>query len=459
MRRIALIVVVLIVAIGAVGYFALIYKPAIAPLPEGQAQTFDAALIAHGAQMAAIGDCASCHTAAGGAPLAGGLPVPTPYGTIYSSNITPDPETGIGGWTEAAFVRAMREGINREGHHLYPAFPFDHFTHVTDDDNKALYAYLMTQVPVKAQPPANQLGFPFNVRGIMAGWDLLFLKQGLLAEDGSQSAEWNRGRYLVEGLGHCAACHTPRNSLGAEDSGQSYAGGPVIDGWYVYPINDKSPAPGKWDVDSLAAYLKSGFSAEHGASRGPMAQVTARLAEAGDDDVHAMAVYIASLMGNAQAAPASQEPAPPILTSGDSLAPPQVIQASADRGALIYATACSSCHESGRPPPFGGIDFHKSTAIHADSPQNIVNMVLFGLPAAEGRTGAVMPGFAGALNHDDMVALLDYLRATYGDGKPAWSNASQVVADTLSGKTPVKIYGQDGVQRGLSPVNPPGANP
>jgi mono/diheme cytochrome c family protein len=459
MRRTALIVAVLIIAIGAVGYFALVYKPALAPIQGDQPQTFDVALIAHGAEMAAIGDCASCHTPAGGAPLAGGLPVPTPYGTIYSSNITPDRETGIGGWTEAAFLRAMREGVDREGNHLYPAFPFDHFTHVTDDDDKALYAYLMTRDPVKTEPLANQLAFPLNVRAIMAGWKLLFLKQGPLTEDSSQSAEWNRGHYLVEGLGHCAACHTPRNSFGAEDGGQGYNGGPVIDGWYVYPINAKSPAPGKWDVDALTAYLKSGHSAEHGVSRGPMAQVTARLAGASDDDVHAMAVYVASLMGRAPGAAPQPEVAGPILTSGDSLAPPQAIQAGADRGALIYATACSSCHESGRPPPFGGIDFHKSTAVHADSPQNIINMVLFGLPGAEGRTGALMPGFAGTLSHDDLVALLNYLRTTYSDGKPAWSDASQVVADTLSGKTPVKIYGQDGVQRGLSPVNPPGANP
>ena len=458
MRRWLVIVIVLIIAICAVGYFGLIYKPKIAPLPEGQAQTFDAALVAHGAQLAAVGDCASCHTTASGAPLAGGLAVPTPYGTIYSSNITPDRDTGIGGWTEAAFVRAMQDGIDDEGHHLYPAFPFDHFTHVTADDDKALYAYLMTRDPANSTPPANQLPFPFNVRGIMAGWDLLFLKKGELPSDANQSAEWNHGRYLVEGLGHCAACHTPRNSFGAEDSGQAYNGGPVIDGWYVYPINDKSPAPSKWDADSLAAYLKTGFSAEHGASRGPMAQVTAKLGEASDADVHAMAVYVASLMGNAQAQ-APQPPVQPILSSGDSLAPPKLIDASADRGATIYATACSSCHESGRLPPFGGIDFHQSTAIHADSPQNIINMVLFGLPAGEGRTLATMPGFSGTLSQDDVVALLNYLRTTYADGKPAWTNATSLVADTLSGKTPVKIYSQDGVQRGLAPVNPPGTTP
>ncbi|WP_299641976.1 cytochrome c [Devosia sp.] len=458
-RRWSLLIIVVVVALGAVAYFALVYKPAIAPLPEGQVPTFGVALVAKGSSLASIGDCASCHTTATGAPLAGGLPVPTPFGTIYSSNITPDRETGIGTWTEAAFARALQEGVNAAGHYLYPAFPFDHFTHVTADDAIALYAYLMTRDPVKFTPPANQLGFPYNIRTIMAGWDLLFLKKGVIAADPNQNAEWNRGRYLVEGLGHCGSCHTPRNSLGAEDTGDEYAGGPVIDGWYVYAINDTSPAPFKWDADGLAGYLRTGFSAQHGASFGPMAQVTARLGEASDADVHAMGVYVASLMARSNAPAPPPLPAQPILTSGDSLAPPMVVDVSAGRGATIYAAVCSSCHESGRLPPFGGIDFHDSTAVHADDPQNIIDMVLFGLPAGEGRTFATMPGFAGTLSQDDMVALLTYLRTTFAPGKPAWSSAASLVASTMSGATPVKLYSEDGVQRGPSPVNPPGANP
>jgi mono/diheme cytochrome c family protein len=352
----------------------------------------------------------------------------------------------------------MREGVDREGHLLYPAFPYDRFTHASDDDLRALYAYLMTRDPVNAEPPPNELAFPYNIRPIMAGWNLMFLHQGEIANDPNQTAEWNRGRSLVEGLGHCASCHTPRNSHGAEDSSRAYDGGMVVDGWYVYPIDDKSPAPRKWSVDDLAHYLKTGFSAAHGVSRGPMAQVTAQLSGASGEDVRAMAVYIASLMGSTETLVPPEEDHPP-LTSGDSLGPPQVIEASADRGALIYATACASCHESGRPPPFGGIDLHKSTAVHADSPQNIMNMVLYGLPGGEGRTYGMMPGFDGALTADDMVALLTYLRATYGDGKPAWNNAAALVANTMSGKTSVGLYSQDGVKRAGNPGPEPRTSP
>jgi mono/diheme cytochrome c family protein len=457
MMRRTLIGVVVVIVILAIAYMALVHKPTLDPT--GEAQTFDAALVATGAELVAFGDCASCHTAPGGEPFAGGLAVPTPFGTIYSTNITPDRDTGIGEWSEAAFHRAMREGVDRKGNFLYPAFPYDHFTHVTDEDNKAIYAYLMTRTPVSAQPPANELPFPYNVRQIMAGWNLMFLKQGPLADDPNQSAEWNRGRYLAEGLGHCGACHTPRNSLGAEDGGQHFSGGPVIDGWYVYPINDKSPAPVKWDVASLSSYLKHGFAENHGAARGPMTQVTAQLAAASDEDVKALATYIAAQMGVAEggdagSAPpavtqASTTPKPP-LTSGDSLAVPVVADASADAGGAIYAAACSSCHESGRIQPYGGLDFHNSTAVHADNPQNIINMILYGLPATDSRKAGIMPGFAGALDQDQMVALLGYLRSNFTD-KPAWPDVAAQVADTLSGKTAVKTYSADGVER------PPGA--
>src|SRR5277367_2675530 len=191
---------------GAAAAFAVAWRPAISTLDLAAPQTFDAALIKHGRELAALGNCNNCHTVRGGKDFAGGLPVPTPFGTIYSSNITPDAETGIGRWSEQAFQRAMRSGVDREGRHLYPTFPYDHFTNVSDDDDRALYAYLMTRSAVRASDRANDLAFPFNQRFVVAGWKLLFLRGGTYRADNTQSAEWNRGAYLVEGLAHCGAC-------------------------------------------------------------------------------------------------------------------------------------------------------------------------------------------------------------------------------------------------------------
>jgi mono/diheme cytochrome c family protein len=185
---------------GAGAAFAIAWRPAIAAIDPPAPQSFDTALVKRGRYLAAIGNCNDCHTVRGGKSFAGGLPVPTPFGTIFSSNITPDAETGIGRWSEAAFRRAMRSGVDRDGQHLYPTFPYDHFTNVTDADDQALYAYLMTRQPVRAPARENELSFPLDRRLVIAGWKLLFLRHGTYQPDSTQSAEWNRGAYLVEGL-------------------------------------------------------------------------------------------------------------------------------------------------------------------------------------------------------------------------------------------------------------------
>ena len=203
-----------VVGIGA----AVLPWRAIAPIARPDASVYSAATIARGQQLAALGDCAVCHTAANGILNAGGRPLQTPFGTIYATNITPDVETGIGAWSYPAFERAMREGIHRDGRHLYPAFPYTHFAKTTDADMQALYAYLMAQPPVRAETPPNALAFPFNLRPLMAGWNALFHKPAVFQPDPAKSETWNRGAYLVEGLGHCSACHSPRNALGAEQA-------------------------------------------------------------------------------------------------------------------------------------------------------------------------------------------------------------------------------------------------
>src|ERR1700686_4254695 len=294
-RKVASVVAVLLIG-GAVAAFAIAWRPAIAAIEQPSPQSFDPALVKRGRDLAAIGNCNDCHTVRGAKDFAGGLAVPTPFGTVYSSNITPDAETGIGRWPEAAFRRAMRSGVDRDGRHLYPTFPYDHFTNVTDEDDQALYAYLMTRQPVHAPARANRLSFPFDRRFVVAGWKLLFLRHGTYQPDSTKSAEWNRGAYLVEGLAHCGACHTPRNALGAERATAQFAGGDV-DNWHAYAINAQSPAPVPWDADALFAYLRDGWHPDHGVARGPMAQVVSNLSSVPPNDIRAIATYVAGEFG------------------------------------------------------------------------------------------------------------------------------------------------------------------
>ena len=266
---------------------------AIAPIAPPDPSVYSAATIARGRQLAALGDCAVCHTALNGAVNAGGRAIATPFGTIYSTNITPDPETGIGAWSYPAFERAMREGIHRDGRQLYPAFPYPHFAAASDADLQALYAYLMAQPPLRADTPKTRLGFPFNLRPLMAAWNALFHSAKPFQADASQSESWNRGAYLVEGLGHCGACHSPRNALGAEKANAYLAGG-LAEGWEAPPLTSLSQAPIPWNEDELYAYLRTGESRFHGVAAGPMAPVVKELASLPDQDIRAMAVYLGS---------------------------------------------------------------------------------------------------------------------------------------------------------------------
>ena len=437
----ALLVLILI---GAAGFAALAWRSEIDPVQQIAATDLKPEAVAHGAELATIGNCNVCHTAKGGEVFAGGLPLPTPFGTVYSTNITPDPDTGIGRWSEAAFLRAMREGVDREGHHLYPAFPYDHFTLVTDEDVGSIYAFLMTRRPVRATAPANGLPFPLNVRPILAGWKLLFLHKGPYVADAAQSPEWNRGRYLAEGLAHCGACHTPRNRFGAERRDARFGGGEA-EGWNAYPINAASPAPVPWDADALTAFLRQGWHPVHGTARGPMSPVTTDLGSVPEADARAIAVYVASVMGEPSAERKAQgeallrglEPADTgsVPSSGDSLTVPNpgdVPQGDAkaagggSAGEAIYVGACSACHDSGRPLPFGGLHLALSTAVHASNPKNIANVVFAGLAQSPGESSAVMPGFAGALSDEQTVELLTYLRARFTDFPP-WDDLPAIV--------------------------------
>src|SRR5690606_2549591 len=243
-------VVAALAALGMVAALALIVaasKPEIAPIEPAERALYPPDTVARGARLARLGNCNTCHTAPGGAAYAGGRALPTPIGTVHSTNITPDADTGIGRWSEAAFVRALREGVDRAGSHLYPAFPYDHFALMDGADLHALYAYLMAQAPVAARARDNELVFPFNLRPLIAVWKWLFLREAPLESDATLSPEFNRGAYLVHGIAHCGGCHTPRNFLGAEKRGRALAGG-MIEGWHAPALTAESPSPKPWSA-------------------------------------------------------------------------------------------------------------------------------------------------------------------------------------------------------------------
>ena len=414
---------------GGVAAFAVVWRPAISAIEPPAPQSFDIALVKRGRDLAALGNCNDCHTIRGGKSFAGGLPVPTPFGTIYSSNITPDSDTGIGRWSEVAFRRAMRSGVDRAGRHLYPTFPYDHFTNVTDEDDQALYAYLMTRPAVHAPAPANRLSFPLDQRFVVAGWKLLFLRRGTYQPDSTQSAEWNRGAYLVEGLAHCGSCHTPRNALGAERASAQFAGGDV-DNWDAYAINSRSPSPVPWDTAALFSYLRQGWHPDHGVARGPMAEVVSNLSSVDESDVHAIAVYMTSVFG-----PPTQDHirrGEEVLAKAKSPAvQPSQTEAA---GASIYAAACATCHETGRPLPYGGVNLGLSTAISGPDPRNAANIILSGIRPVEGERSPIMPGFANSMTDDQVSALLNYLRSRFSN-QPAWTGVEKTVEDARRTQT------------------------
>jgi mono/diheme cytochrome c family protein len=417
-------ILVALLAGGVGSAFALIWRPAIAGVDPPAPQSFDAALVKRGRQLAALGNCNDCHTVRGAKNFAGGVPVPTPFGTIYSSNITPDAETGIGRWSEQAFRRAMRSGVDREGRHLYPTFPYDHFTNVSDEDDRALYAFLMTREAAHATAPANQLSFPFDQRAIVAGWKLLFLRRDGYRPDPSRSAEWNRGAYLVEGLAHCGACHTPRNALGAERLNAVFAGGDV-DNWKAFAINAQSPAPVPWNADALYAYLRDGSHADHGSARGPMAEVVRNLSAVPASDVRAIATYMADSFG----APSRDRK----LQGDIVLAFAKSDKVATTHGnapdAAIYNAACANCHEGSRPVvPYGGVSLSLSTTISGPDPRNLANIVLSGIRPVEGERSPIMPGFADSMSDAQIATLLNYLRSRFST-QPAWTDVETIVAD------------------------------
>lgn len=411
---------ILILAAGIAACVAgyVMWESEIAPATPPDPASIDERLRLRGARVVALGDCAVCHTAKGGVPYAGGLPLATPFGTIYSTNITPDPKTGIGSWSLPAFTRAMRRGIARDGHQLYPAFPYIHFTKMSDEDIAAAYAFLMRRDPVVAPAEQNDLIFPLNFRPLVAFWNVLFLRPGAEAPEPSRDAVWNRGRELVNGLGHCAACHTPLNIIGGEKYGKAFEGG-IVDGWEAPALVHLEHGPGQWSQGDLIQYLRTGISSRHGAAAGPMLPVTQELATVPMADVEAMATYLFSLQETVKPQPAKR-----VTADAGSI----------QRGAVLFAGACASCHGTGSPmQKFGARpSLATSSAIQSSSPRNSIQMILEGVPWEGENALHYMPAFGETLNDRQVTDLLAYLRATFSH-QPPWEDVAATVTSIRKG--------------------------
>ncbi len=413
------------VGVAACAAMAMVWpwRAAIPPIATPDPSTYSATTIARGAQLAALGDCAVCHTGPSGIVNAGGRALETPFGIVYATNITPDRDTGIGAWSYPAFERAMRHGIHRDGKHLYPAFPYNHFTKTSDADLQALYAYLMVQTTVRAESPETKLAFPFNLRPLMAGWNAMFLTSGAMVSDPAQSAEWNRGAYLVESLGHCGACHSPRNALGAEQTGKAHLAGGVAEGWEAPPLTALSQAPIPWSENELYNYLRTGTSRYHGVAAGPMGPVVQQLANVPDSDIRAMATYLASMNDGVNSA---SEHA--LATRLETL----TLDRSTTRGIAgerIFDGACAVCHAVGGPELFGARpSLALNTNVHSATPDNLIQVILHGIDKPVTSDLGYMPAFKGSLNDRQVADLIAYTRRQFAPDRPAWGDVEAAVA-------------------------------
>ncbi|MGI9277985.1 MAG: c-type cytochrome [Endozoicomonas sp.] len=414
-------------SMAGLAYMAWPLKSAIPPVARPAPDLYSAATIERGRLVAEAGDCAVCHTWQEGESNSGGRPFVTPFGVVYSTNITPDEKTGIGNWSFSAFERAMRHGVSRDGRQLYPAFPYTSFAKISDADMQALYAYLMSRPAVKAESPAAEMSFPFNLRPLMAGWNALYHDPKPFQPDTSQSPLWNRGAYLAEGLGHCSACHTPRNLSGAEKGGQAYFSGAMVDGWEAPPLNHLSKSPVPWTEQALFDYLKTGSAKNHGVASGPMAPVVKGLGKLPEQDVRAIAHYVASF---------NKPEATPESTVTPRLSAEAELQLRLSEGSRIFNGSCAACHTDGLDDSGlhlwtqAGTELAGNTNLHSDLPDNVIQTILYGVQenSLDLPGQGMMPGFKDSLNDQQVISLAHYLRARFAPDKQPWTDVSDKVA-------------------------------
>jgi mono/diheme cytochrome c family protein len=377
--------------------------------------------IARGKALTEAADCASCHTADPAKPFAGGKRIDTPFGGIYSPNLTPDRDSGIGGWSDGEFYRALHFGVARDGSRYYPAFPYPNFSRMTRQDVLAIRAYLATLAPIRNTPPPPELRWPFNYRILMRGWTWLFFKPGILMPDQHKSAEWNRGRYLVEGVSHCGACHTPKNIFGADRRGRRLSGG-LIQGMFA-PRLDGAARSGlkSWSVEDIVEYLQSGRNGHSHAGELMSEVVVNSTSKMSDQDVRAIAVYLKSLPAGVPE-PAVTLPPAAQMTDGEKL----------------YRGACIACHEadgSGAPriyPPLPG-----NANLQSTDPSSTLRVILDGaqtVTTPRAPNSGSMPGYAAKMSDQQIADVTTYIRNAWGNAAPAVTAAE--VAKARRAKEP-----------------------
>ena len=413
MKRALVVAVLLAVGGIAAGYFLSQER---SHKPNVQRADDHAKRVAHGEYLARVGDCMACHTTRGGQAYAGGVPIPTPFGTFYAPNITPDPETGIGKWTADDFWRAMHEGRSKDGSLLYPAFPYTNYTKVTHADSDDLFAYLQTVPAVSSPRHPHDLQFPYDQRELLLGWRALYFRQGEFENDSTQTEEWNRGAYLVSGLGHCDACHSFRNALGAVAKDSKTAGGLIpVQNWYAPSLtSSRETGLGDWEVGEVVDLLKTGVS-ERGAVFGPMATVVQHsLQHLTEADIKAMVIYLKSQT--------QEDEAPEVTQMTVSARQTEELMR---KGTKLYEKHCVECHQrNGRGVPRIYPPLVNNEAILMQYPINAIRIVVNGgfPPSTQGNPRPYgMPPFSQDLSDEDIAAVVTYIRQSWGNHAPAVS--------------------------------------
>ena len=424
MRRVVIAIAVVVVALVAAGLWMITGPGPLAfargervalsdykgPDPTGvPASLKNASVVERGKWLAAAADCTVCHTAKGGTEYAGGFAFQLPFGTIYSSNITADKETGIGDWTDAQFLNAVRKGIDDEGKHLYPAMPYASYTYMSDADVLAIKAYLFSLPPVRNAVPENALVFPFNQRWLMGFWNTFFAADARFKPITAETPQWNRGAYLAEALAHCGECHTPRNLAFALDNRRKFAG-ETNAGWRAYNItSDPRTGIGAWSDDQLFDYLSTGHALGRGTASGPMGEaVDQSFSKMPPEDIRALVAYLRSIPPATSDLPATLAPPAP-------QSPKDGVAIADARGKEIYEGACASCHSwTGVSAILPYATLTGARAVNDPSAVNVAQVVLAGVKRATPDGEVRMPAFGDAYSNEEIAAVANYVTARFG---------------------------------------------